>query len=74
MCLLLSKVRSDAVPLVDAFDFPDQILQSVLGRYDGRVYENLYEWAKKSPLNKSEVHESYYKYLQPFLQKNRAKL
>ncbi|XP_035685665.1 peroxisomal acyl-coenzyme A oxidase 1-like [Branchiostoma floridae] len=74
MCSLLSKVRSDAVPLVDAFDFPDQILQSVLGRYDGRVYEHLYEWAKKSPLNKSQVHESYYKYLQPFLQKNRAKL
>ncbi|CAH1225068.1 ACOX1 [Branchiostoma lanceolatum] len=74
MCSLLSKVRSDAVPLVDAFDFHDQTLQSVLGRYDGRVYEHLYQWAKKSPLNKAQVHESYYRYLQPFLQQNRAKL
>ncbi|XP_078584955.1 peroxisomal acyl-coenzyme A oxidase 1-like [Branchiostoma floridae x Branchiostoma japonicum] len=71
---LLAKVRPDAVALVDAFDFPDEILQSVLGRYDGNVYENLYDWAKKSPLNKSQVHESYHKYLKPFLQQNKAKL
>ncbi|XP_066266325.1 peroxisomal acyl-coenzyme A oxidase 1-like [Branchiostoma lanceolatum] len=71
---MLARVRPDAVALVDAFDFHDKTLHSVLGRYDGRVYEHLYEWAKKSPLNKSEVHESYYKYLQPFLKSNRAKL
>ncbi|XP_078619508.1 peroxisomal acyl-coenzyme A oxidase 1-like [Branchiostoma floridae x Branchiostoma japonicum] len=71
---MLARVRPDAVALVDAFDLHDKTLHSVLGRYDGRVYEHLYEWAKKSPLNKSEVHESYYKYLQPFLKNNRAKL
>lgn len=40
---------------MDAFDFKDMTLGSVLGRYDGNVYENLFEWAKKSPLNKTEV-------------------
>ena len=44
-----------AVPLVDAFDIPDAVLNSALGRYDGDVYRHLYEWAQKAPRNKSEV-------------------
>ncbi|XP_066268561.1 peroxisomal acyl-coenzyme A oxidase 1-like [Branchiostoma lanceolatum] len=71
---LMAKLRPDAVALVDAFDFPDGILKSVLGRYDGNVYEHLLEWAKASPLNKTDVHQSYHKYLKPFLEANRAKL
>uniref|UniRef100_A0A8C0LXY6 Acyl-coenzyme A oxidase n=1 Tax=Canis lupus familiaris TaxID=9615 RepID=A0A8C0LXY6_CANLF len=66
---LLTAVRPDAVALVDAFDFKDVTLGSVLGRYDGNVYEHLFEWAKKSPLNKAEVHESYYKHLKPLQSK-----
>ena len=56
-CLLqlLADIRPNAVALVDAFDFPDALLCSVLGRYDGRVYENLYNWAAKAPLNKTSV-------------------
>jgi len=56
-CLLqlLADIRPNAVALVDAFDFPDALLCSVLGRYDGRVYENLYSWAANSPLNKTSV-------------------
>eukprot|EP00510_Aplanochytrium_minuta_P010422 CAMPEP_0184071022 /NCGR_PEP_ID=MMETSP0957-20130417/52526_1 /TAXON_ID=627963 /ORGANISM="Aplanochytrium sp, Strain PBS07" /LENGTH=109 /DNA_ID=CAMNT_0026371339 /DNA_START=59 /DNA_END=389 /DNA_ORIENTATION=+ len=41
----------DAVPLVDALDFPDHILNSSIGRFDGNVYEALFEHAKNSPLN-----------------------
>lgn len=52
---LLSKIRPNAVALVDAFDVQDDILGSILGRYDGNVYENLYKWAKSSPLNDKEV-------------------
>ncbi|XP_040845577.1 peroxisomal acyl-coenzyme A oxidase 1 isoform X4 [Ochotona curzoniae] len=66
---LLTLTRPNAVALVDAFDFKDETLGSVLGRYDGNVYENLFEWAKKSPLNKTEVHESYYKHLKPLQSK-----
>eukprot|EP00058_Branchiostoma_floridae_P003596 XP_002589084.1 hypothetical protein BRAFLDRAFT_120901 [Branchiostoma floridae] len=71
---LMAKLRPDAVALVDAFDFPDGILNSILGRYDGNVYQHLLEWAKASPLNKTDVHQSYHKYLKPFLEANRAKL
>nr|XP_040041910.1 peroxisomal acyl-coenzyme A oxidase 1 isoform X2 [Gasterosteus aculeatus aculeatus] len=67
---LLSQLRPNAVALVDAFDFHDNRLKSVLGRYDGNVYENLFEWARRSPLNSTEVHESFHKYLKPL----RAKL
>ena len=52
---LLSEIRPNAVGLVDAFDFHDHLLSSVLGRYDGNVYENLYKWAQQSPLNQTQV-------------------
>ncbi|XP_032900424.1 peroxisomal acyl-coenzyme A oxidase 1 isoform X2 [Amblyraja radiata] len=66
---LLAAVRPNAVALVDAFDYPDAILSSVLGRYDGNIYEHMFEWAKRSPLNKTEVHESFHKYLKPLQSK-----
>jgi len=53
--LLLERLRPNVVALVDAFDFTDGHLQSVLGRYDGHVYENLYRLAAASPLNSTEA-------------------
>ena len=52
---LLADIRREAVPLVDAFDVPDEILNSALGRYDGDVYRHLYEWAQRAPRNKKKV-------------------
>ncbi|XP_044201793.1 peroxisomal acyl-coenzyme A oxidase 1 isoform X2 [Thunnus albacares] len=66
---LLSQLRPNAVALVDAFDIHDKKLNSVLGRYDGNVYENMFEWARRSPLNSTEVHESFQKYLKPLRSK-----
>uniref|UniRef100_A0A4W6F0E9 Acyl-coenzyme A oxidase n=1 Tax=Lates calcarifer TaxID=8187 RepID=A0A4W6F0E9_LATCA len=66
---LLAQLRPNAVVLVDAFDFHDKKLNSVLGRYDGNVYENLFDWARRSPLNSTEVHDSFHKYLKPLRSK-----
>jgi len=55
MLQLLAVIRPNAVALVDAFDFPDALLCSVLGRYDGQVYEHLYNWAARSPLNETQA-------------------
>lgn len=52
---LFKVVRKEAVPLVDAFDFPDKVLNSALGRYDGDVYNHLFKWAQKAPRNKKKV-------------------
>ena len=60
---LLCVIRKEAVPLVDAFDHRDELLCSVIGRYDGDVYNHLYQWALKSPRNKSAVHPAYHKHL-----------
>ncbi|XP_073958416.1 acyl-coenzyme A oxidase 1-like [Choristoneura fumiferana] len=65
---LLIKLRVNAVGLVDAFDIKDEILNSALGAYDGRVYERLMDEAMKSPLNAEPVNESFHKYLKPFMQ------
>ncbi|KAK6478137.1 peroxisomal acyl-coenzyme A oxidase 1 isoform X1 [Huso huso] len=66
---LLSQLRPNAVALVDAFDYRDEMLNSVLGRYDGNVYENMFEWARQSPLNRTQVHNSFHKYLKPLQSK-----
>ncbi|CAG4986312.1 unnamed protein product [Parnassius apollo] len=64
---LMEKIRPNAVGLVDAFDFRDEILNSALGAYDGRAYERLMEEAMKSPLNVEPVNETFHKYLKPFM-------
>ncbi|XP_047527572.1 probable peroxisomal acyl-coenzyme A oxidase 1 [Vanessa atalanta] len=64
----LRKLRPNAVGLVDAFDIRDEVLQSTLGSYDGRVYERLMEEALKSPLNAETVNYTFHKYLKPFMQ------
>ena len=46
-CGVVYPIRREAVPLVDAFDIPDAVLNSAQGRYDGDVYRHLYEWAQK---------------------------
>ncbi|KAI4264067.1 MAG: hypothetical protein L6R42_000805 [Xanthoria sp. 1 TBL-2021] len=49
---LLEDIRPHAVRLVDAWRFPDWQLDSSLGRYDGKVYEDLFRRASElNPLN-----------------------
>ena len=66
---LLGEIRTDAVCLVDAFDFPDYVLRSVLGRYDGDVYRAMWEWVQHNPRNKHPggVHPVYHKYTKQLL-------
>lgn len=49
---LLEEIRPHAVRVVGAWRFPDWQLDSSLGRYDGKVYEDLVERASElNPLN-----------------------
>ncbi|XP_013101987.2 probable peroxisomal acyl-coenzyme A oxidase 1 [Stomoxys calcitrans] len=66
----LQKIRPEAVALTDGFDFDDRVLNSVLGAYDGNVYERIFEAAKMSPMNKKPVQDSFEKYLKPFMKSN----
>lgn len=71
---LLLRIRKNAVLLVDAFNWPDSVLCSALGAYDGQVYERLFEFAKASQFNKKEVHEAYEKYQKPYADKLRKQI
>ena len=72
---MLKEIRPDAVPLVDSFNMSDLTLASALGRYDGNVYEALYKWALKEPLNKSHVADGFDEFIKPlYIQKLTAKL
>ncbi|KAG6428428.1 hypothetical protein SASPL_112679 [Salvia splendens] len=64
---LYSKVRPNAIALVDSFNYTDHFLGSILGCYDGNVYPKLYEAAKKDPLNDTVVPDGYHEYLKPLL-------
>eukprot|EP01089_Gocevia_fonbrunei_P017051 TRINITY_DN5438_c0_g1_i4.p1 TRINITY_DN5438_c0_g1~~TRINITY_DN5438_c0_g1_i4.p1 ORF type:complete len:416 (-),score=97.17 TRINITY_DN5438_c0_g1_i4:40-1287(-) len=64
---LLEDLRKNVVGLVDAFDIPDRVLNSTIGRSDGNIYEALFESARKSGLNKKEVFDGYNEYLKPHL-------
>ena len=51
----------------DSFEFPDNVLNSALGRHDGRVYESLYKAATLSPLNRTDPFLGYEEHLKPHL-------
>ncbi|KAL1797116.1 hypothetical protein ACET3X_003722 [Alternaria dauci] len=49
---LMAELRPHAVKLGDAWSVPDWLLNSALGRYDGKVYEELFDMAhRRNPLN-----------------------
>lgn len=48
---LLAEIRPQAIALVDGFALPDFLLASSLGRSDGQVYEALFDFAVRDPLN-----------------------
>ena len=53
---LLEEIRPHAVRLVDGWRFPDWQLDSSLGRFDGKVYEDLFERAsEQNPLNRLTI-------------------
>jgi acyl-CoA oxidase len=43
--------RPEATALTDASDFSDVSLCSMLGSYDGNVYENIMHWVERLPIN-----------------------
>ncbi|KJX95356.1 acyl-CoA oxidase like protein [Zymoseptoria brevis] len=51
---LMAEVRPHAVRLVDSWKIPDYLLDSALGRSDGKVYEDLFNRAHRlNPLNET---------------------
>lgn len=58
--LMQKKIRPHAVRLVDAWKIPDYLLDSALGRFDGKVYEDLFDRAhKRNPLNEMTFNPDY---------------
>jgi len=68
---LLAIIRPQAVSIMDAWNIPDFILNSCLGRYDGQYVEALYDSTRFEPLNQTDVAEGYYKHLQYILHPER---
>ena len=57
---LMQRIRPHAVSLVDSFALPDFLLDSALGRFDGKVYEDLFHRAHHlNPLNRLTFNPDY---------------
>lgn len=57
---LMMQIRPHAVKLVDSWKVPDFLLDSALGRSDGRVYEDLFNRAHRlNPLNEITFNPYY---------------
>lgn len=57
---LMADIRPHAVKLVDSWKIPDFVLDSALGRYDGKVYEDLFNRAHRlNPLNEITFNPYY---------------
>ncbi|KAI7889076.1 acyl-CoA dehydrogenase/oxidase [Mucor mucedo] len=69
---VLKSIRPDVVALVDAFGFPDYLLNSALGENEGDVYEKMTAMAEKEPLNQSVVAEGYQNYIRPLIHGGKA--
>ncbi len=70
---VMKELRPDAISLVDAFDIPDSVLKSAIGRYDGNIYEALFDSAQKSILNQTDPFIGYEEFLRPHLNKELLK-
>ncbi|THU89410.1 peroxisomal oxidase [Dendrothele bispora CBS 962.96] len=68
---ICSELLPEAIGLTDAFGFSDWELNSALGRYDGRVYQTLWEKAQMEPLNQKEVPDAYEESIKPMLLRGR---
>jgi len=66
---LCKKLRVEAIGLVDAFNLPDCVIGSPLGRYDGNIYEHYFN-AVKGSRGSQEVPAYWTKIVQPNLRKN----
>jgi acyl-CoA oxidase len=56
----MAEIRPHAVNLVDSWYIPDFLLDSALGRYDGKVYEDLFNRAHRlNPLNEITFNTDY---------------
>ncbi|KAK7204075.1 acyl-coenzyme a oxidase 2 [Myxozyma melibiosi] len=64
----LGKVRKQAIPLTDSFNFSDFFINSAIGRKDGNVYENYFELVKRQ--NPSKPQAPYYEsIIKPFVER-----
>nr|AZL94507.1 acyl-CoA oxidase [Nephromyces sp. MMRI]AZL94508.1 acyl-CoA oxidase [Nephromyces sp. MMRI]AZL94509.1 acyl-CoA oxidase [Nephromyces sp. MMRI]AZL94510.1 acyl-CoA oxidase [Nephromyces sp. MMRI]AZL94511.1 acyl-CoA oxidase [Nephromyces sp. MMRI] len=68
---LFKSIRPQAIAITDAFNFSDDFLNSVLGRYDGRIYEAIVDAASREPLNDKDVTDGYYRSIQYILHPER---
>jgi len=71
---VLGLTAREAVQITDSFRFTDYELGSVLGRFDGQVYEKLWEEVRKDPVNVEGTFREDIRRLTTWTDRNQSKL
>ena len=67
---MLVKIRPQAIPLVELFDFSDDLHPTAIGNKYGDIYETHVEWAKTSRMNdpaNGSIPKGFNEYILPIL-------
>ena len=64
---MMKELRPQMIPLIESWEFPDEILISAIGNSYGDIYETQLEWARNSRLNKTPVPRGFDQYFRPIL-------
>ncbi|KXN92550.1 Putative peroxisomal acyl-coenzyme A oxidase 1.2 [Leucoagaricus sp. SymC.cos] len=70
---LCTELLPEVIGLTDAFGFTDWELDSALGVYDGKVYEQLWNRAQAEPLNETEIPVAYEQSIRPMLKRGQQR-
>jgi homoserine kinase len=63
---LLKVFEEQSLNMVEAWDHPDNVLNSCIGNYYGDIYEQQLEWAKKNRLNQTEFLPGFKKHFHKY--------
>ena len=70
----IAKIRPQLLNLVEAFDYSDNSLNSVIARSDSDLYENIFAASSSNPLNTKDKLDSFDAYVKPLSKTLSARL
>lgn len=70
----IEEIRPQLLNIVEALDYPEGSINSIIGKTEGDIYESLYKAAAYNPFNSKDSIDSFDKYVKPMSKTLQARL